>query len=383
MSDTAQDIYETEDVVQSSQVQGDSSDEELPSSNRPSAFRGKNGESAVNKEELDGSNLIAADEASKRFRKAERRRGKPRTQYAYPPSPAPSSSSAEEPSHPVLLSHRIRKLQAEMTALEQELADPSNNPLLQQEKEHDNFDFGEMLRGMTDVKARLDKIKKEKEGRGKLVGVILGEKMTAKDEDKGAKPTEARDTTTQPDFQNVAEMDRRLGELEKLVGSSTSILDEQTSPLPPPLLTQITRVNNQLSVLAQPRHIDSISRRLKILISELDRASNQRRQSGGGQVDPQIAVLLHRVGPLLPQIPHILTRLRTLSTLHASAGEFQSTLERVEGEEEKTKEELEELERAVETLEKSLVENRQVMKGNVEGLETRLNELFKRLESIK
>jgi nuclear migration protein JNM1 len=145
-------------------------------------------------------------------------------------------------------------------------------------------------------------------------------------------------------------------------------------------------VNNQLSVLAQPRHIDSISRRLKILISELDRAGHQRRQSGvgsGGQVDHQIAALLHRVGPLLPQIPHILTRLRTLSKLHGSAGEFQSTLERLEEEEEKTKEEVGELEKAVETLEESLVENRQVMKGNVEGLETRLNSVFKRLESME
>jgi len=154
----------------------------------------------------------------------------------------------------------------------------------------------------------------------------------------------------------------------------------QTSPLPPPLLTLITRVNTQLSVLTQPRHLDGISRRLKMLLSDLDRASaqqNQRRQSSG---DQQLIGILHRLGPTLPQIPHILTRLRTLSTLHASAAEFQGTLERVEAEEMKTKEELGELESAVETLEKSIAENREVIKGNVEGLETRLNEVLKRLE---
>ncbi|KAK7472866.1 hypothetical protein VKT23_000974 [Stygiomarasmius scandens] len=117
-----------------------------------------------------------------------------------------------------------------------------------------------------------------------------------------------------------------------------------------------------------------------MLLSDLDRASaqqNQRRQSSG---DQQLIGILHRLGPTLPQIPHILTRLRTLSTLHASAAEFQGTLERVEAEEMKTKEELGELESAVETLEKSIAENREVIKGNVEGLETRLNEVLKRLE---
>ncbi|THU87714.1 hypothetical protein K435DRAFT_867038 [Dendrothele bispora CBS 962.96] len=387
--DTAQDVYETEDVFPSSQVHGDSSDEEGASSNRPSTIRVRNGEGIANKEELDSSNLIGADEAKKS-----------RSHYAYPPSPTSSVSSVDESgkhSRPVPLSHRLRTLQAELSALELELADPSN-PLLQQEKDRENVDFGWLIRGTVDVRGRLEKIKKDKEGRGKLVGVVLGENTAKTTKKEGEEKEEEEETQPNGEneaepkvggFQDLVEMDRRVGELEKLVGSSTSILDE-TSPLPPPLLTLITRVNSQLAVLTQPRHLDGISRRLKMLLSDLDRASAQQAQrrqgnapGAGGHEDPQLVALVHRLGPMLPQIPHILTRLRTLSTLHASAGEFQGTLERVEREEMKTKEELKELESAVGTLEKSLEENRDVMKGNVEGLETRLNDLFRRFESLK
>jgi len=146
-----------------------------------------------------------------------------RSHYAYPPSPTSSESSLEETLRPVPLSHRLRNLQAELSALELELADPSN-PLLQQEKENERSDFGELIRGVVDVKGRLEKIKKDKEGRGKLVGVILGDNAKAKEEETqvSAEPK----TEAKANFQDLAEMDRRVGDLEKLVGSSASTLDE-------------------------------------------------------------------------------------------------------------------------------------------------------------
>lgn len=168
----------------------------------------------------------------------------------------------------------------------------------------------------------------------------------------------------------------------------------QASPLPTPLLPLITRLNSQLTLLTQPRHIDSVSRRLKLLLSDLDRASasqhhSHRRhssQSGTGppqtQIQDQLLPLLARLGPSLPHIPHILTRLRTLAALHTSAGEFQSTLETLEEEQRKTREALGELEVAVQTVEASLEENRNVVRGNVGGLEGRVDTLLRRLEEL-
>ena len=151
------------------------------------------------------------------------------------------------------------------------------------------------------------------------------------------------------------------------------------------------RLSNQLTILTQPRHIDSISRRLKLLLSDLERTSAAQNQahkrhpsqpngaSQASSIQEQLFPILLRLGPLLPQIPHILTRLRTLSNLHSSATAFQSTLEDLEEEQKKLRSTLLELEKAVETVELSLKDNREVVKNNVAGLEGRVNALLSRL----
>ena len=164
--------------------------------------------------------------------------------------------------------------------------------------------------------------------------------------------------------------------------------------MPTPLLPLVMRLSNQLTILTQPRHIDSISRRLKLLLSDLERTSAAQNQAhkrhpsqpnGASQapsIQEQLFPILLRLGPLLPQIPHILTRLRTLSTLHSSATAFQSTLEDLEEEQKKLRSTLLELEKAVETVELSLKDNREVVKNNVAGLEGRVNALLSRLEDL-
>ena len=154
-------------------------------------------------------------------------------------------------------------------------------------------------------------------------------------------------------------------------------------------------MNSQLSILTQPRYIDSISRRLKLLLSDLDRASTspqshrrQPSQSNGQTPQPSSAIqeqllpLLTRLAPWVSHIPHILTRLRTLSILHSSAAEFQSTIEDLEEEQKKMHSTLLQLQEAVQTVETSLDENREVVKNNVKGLEERVNGLLCRLEEL-
>ncbi|KAI0708177.1 hypothetical protein C8T65DRAFT_576363 [Cerioporus squamosus] len=443
--DTAPDIYETDDVFPTAQDnKGDSSDDESGAPTRGHG-RGKPGEPS-GREELDSSS-VNPDEASKKFRKAEKRHHRPKVQYVYPPSPMSNDPSGPpSPTHgpstgSLPLSQRLRLLQAEVASLEVELSDPTN-PLLRKEKEAGHAaDPGELIRGMVDVKRRIEKISKAREGRGRLVSVVLGE-SDAEGEDKDvvivAEPTpkkkaaEAGDAKEgekekmsehahpakpkTPEVRDIAEMDRRVGELEKLVGSSSTALDE-LSPLPPPLLPLLTRLNAQLSLLTQPRHIDSISRRIKLLNSEFERTSStsggqahhgtQRRgahhQPGSPAVgspsastsgppvsnasntalQEQLAPVLTRLAPLLPHIPHILTRLRTLSALHTSAAGFQSTLEGLEEEQRRTRAALEDLQRAVEGVEKSLAENENLVKGNVRELEDRIDGLGRRVDDIK
>ncbi|KAF9451274.1 hypothetical protein P691DRAFT_724424 [Macrolepiota fuliginosa MF-IS2] len=387
--DTAPDVYETEDIFPTTQLaKAESSEDESAPNRNPNKKRIP----PPTKEELDVTGLISPEEASKKFKKAERRH-RSRTTYVYPPSPdSPSSPiDASGTQRPVPLSHRLRALNVELSALENELADPAN-PLLQKEREEENVDPGELIKELVVVRGRLDKIRKGHEGRGRLIGVVLEkdrQESGSEEESEESEEEEEKDPEASK-MRNLIEIDRRVGELEKRIGSSNAALDE-ASPLPPPLLPLITRLNSQLALLTQPRHLDSISRRLKLLLSDLDRASaaqQHRRypsQTAGSPlslIPEHLLPVLSRLGPSLPQIPHILTRLRTLSTLHTSAAEFQATLEDLEKEHQKVHEALAELDDAVETVEKSLEENRSVVKNNVAGLEGRVESLLQRLEEI-
>lgn len=171
--------------------------------------------------------------------------------------------------------------------------------------------------------------------------------------------------------------------------------------MPTPLLPLLTRLNTQLTVLAQPRHLDNISRRLKLLLSDLDRlaaANQQQRRSAAAEGDSsttttapaalpaslqeQLAPALARLVPALPQIPHILARLRTLSTLHTSAAQFGNTLSALEEEQRQSREALDALTQAVEGVEGSLADNGRVVKSNVTGLEEQIEALTKRLDAL-
>lgn len=156
----------------------------------------------------------------------------------YPPSPTEEESGRASPtsSTPALpLSQRLKRLQVELASLETELADPSN-PLLHKEREEGHVEAGELIRGMVDVKGRLEKISKVKEGRGKLVSAVLGEvdvvnapriDVTA-ESDAAKEQSQAKEKDEKPhtELRDIAEMDKRVGELEKIIGSSSTALDE-------------------------------------------------------------------------------------------------------------------------------------------------------------
>jgi nuclear migration protein JNM1 len=154
-------------------------------------------------------------------------------QYAYPPSPEGSPSLLDPTSGTRLipLSQRLRALQNELLALENELADPAN-PLLQKEREEEHVDPGELIRGLVDVRTRLDKIKKGKEGRARLVSVVVDGDIVSKERASTIPPTGGKDslsehnTVARSDVQVMVDIDHRVGELEHVVGSSSASLDE-------------------------------------------------------------------------------------------------------------------------------------------------------------
>lgn len=118
-----------------------------------------------------------------------------------------------------------------MASLETELSDPSN-PVVQTEEGH--VDPGELIQSLVDVKSRLEKFNMKQDGRAKLVKEVLKEKPATDENEEGgvngsAQKEDEDEGKPKSEVQDLAAIDRRLGEIEKLVGSASTSLDEVRS----------------------------------------------------------------------------------------------------------------------------------------------------------
>jgi nuclear migration protein JNM1 len=154
----------------------------------------------------------------------------------------------------------------------------------------------------------------------------------------------------------ITKLDSPVGELERVVGSSAAL--DESSPPPSPLLLILTRLNTQLTILTQPADdrfyleaaeaaVDRFGSNHSCKSGETGgwhglgwgsggqgKAVNAGGGTGGGAggastIQEQLATILRRLAPHLPALPHILARLRTLSSLHAAASDFQRGMEQV------------------------------------------------------
>lgn len=124
-------------------------------------------------------------------------------------------------------------LQSEVASLETELSDPAN-PLLARDREQNQVDPGQLLKGLVDVKARLAKFSASHEGRVRLVQDVLQDSPpvdhateTVPDKNGSGAGKEAKEPhKLLESAKDVADIDRRIGELEKLIGSASTSLDE-------------------------------------------------------------------------------------------------------------------------------------------------------------
>jgi nuclear migration protein JNM1 len=209
----------------------------------------------------------------------------------------------------------------------------------------------------------------------------------------------------------------------------------QVHAVPTSLLQTTTRLDHLLTLLAQPRHLDSISRRVKVLVSDLERIHDSRRKLGdtrplnvalsggmtlstlspeGGAASstPSLAgaaaassaargdgsttslppdalqkidalfTLLPRIDPLVPLAPRLVARLRSLANLHASAAKFGESLAELKGQVAELGEGEQGLREVVHGLEKNFEENEERVKGNLEAMDRRVDDVLKRLDRL-
>jgi nuclear migration protein JNM1 len=200
----------------------------------------------------------------------------------------------------------------------------------------------------------------------------------------------------------LSDLDKRLASLEDLVGPSTEGLDSTSNSAP--LLSTLSKLDHLLALLTQPRHLDAISRRVKLLLVDLDRAAAASRRPGGtstvttapsDKATSNITLssaeyaslqtlfsLLPRLDPLLPILPPLLARLRSLAGLHAEASDVADGLRRLQMEDKKNGEEIRELEEVVKTVQEGLGESAKGIMKNWEGIEGRMKRLEERVGKL-
>ncbi|KAI8064824.1 uncharacterized protein B0P05DRAFT_476252, partial [Gilbertella persicaria] len=178
----------------------------------------------------------------------------------------------------------------------------------------------------------------------------------------------------------LSDIDERIAKIEKLVGTSSGqALDE----LPPnlasaSLINSLAKLEQQVAVLAQPRQLEMVARRVKGLISDLDRlnelrsgrkdtaaalgfglsnalngqnnanANSDNANKDGNSADTEAKInklftTLEKVDPLLNLTPVLLTRLKALQTLHSEAASFGQSVKVISEEQTRMTDELKSL----------------------------------------
>ncbi|GAN01543.1 dynactin subunit 2-like [Mucor ambiguus] len=213
----------------------------------------------------------------------------------------------------------------------------------------------------------------------------------------------------------LSDIDERIAKIEKLVGSNAGqALDELPQNLASTsLVNSLSKLEQQVLVLAQPRQLEMVARRVKVLNSDLDRLnelkSGRKDTSSLGfglssAINPQntpsineaaskdsndneakinkLFATLEKVDPLLNLTPALLTRLKALQTLHTEAASFGQSVKVISEEQTRMTDELKSLSTTCDLLNQSLKENDESINSNIKVIDDRMTDLIQRMTAL-
>lgn len=300
---------------------------------------------------------------------------------------------------------RLRQLKYEANLLEEELA--SQPAVSQSASEQDtSVTSRALLSQLHSLQTRLSELDSRAgvgapvEGSGQDLNLLvqqLSQPSTAASSDVKALQKDQQAPTKNAD---VALLDARLSDLEAVVGFQEG--GHGDDAVQRPLLSTLSRLESQLALLSQPRHLDTISRRVKVLVTEMDRVRDVRENltaqageqtSSRGDKTPltssdvdqlqHLFQVANRLEPLLPIVPPVLNRLQTLGDLHASAAQFKTSLDGLQAKTEAQHQQTSELQQLLESMEVNMDQNRTTMQTNLEALQARIMEVSHTLQGLQ
>lgn len=177
-------------------------------------------------------------------------------------------------------------------------------------------------------------------------------------------------------------------------------------------MPSLARIEHLLTLLTHPRHLDGISRRIKVLVSELERLHEARRKLAASGLQHQqhlddrkitngdaasstvivpvdtmqkldtVLPTLSRLDPLIPLVPALLARLNSLASLHASSNSFAQDMNTLESSMKRSQVNTDELKNMLANLETSFTENASRIEENFKVVEARMESITQRVEKL-
>ncbi|KAF9380479.1 Dynactin subunit 2 [Podila verticillata] len=181
----------------------------------------------------------------------------------------------------------------------------------------------------------------------------------------------------------TAELAERIATLEKALGSTQ--MQSGAS-----LVGTVEKLEQHINILVQPRQLEQLSRRLKVVMADLERVQELQTKdatASGISADAENKInalfeLVDKIDPLVSLAPVLVTRLKGLKGLHAEAAVFSDSIKMISSEQTKITEELKGLDTVSAKLQESMAENDAAIQKNIELIDGRITQLVERIQKL-
>ncbi|KAJ1814410.1 hypothetical protein LPJ60_006046, partial [Coemansia sp. RSA 2675] len=256
-----------------------------------------------------------------------------------------------------------------------------------------------LANGLTDELAQLS-ILSDRDSLGPEGGSLVSRSLWQRLHNPAQPPAEAGRAPARPVVSDALQLESRISMLEKVLGSS-SAQPARDAAVGHSLVDSVSRLRQQMEVLADPQRVDGIQRRIKQVLVDMDRldiATTQAARAAEsvdakGSAAPRIdQATVKRVDELYEKFtgidslielaPATARRLQSLATLHGEASEVVARVGRIEREQAGALEEIKTMKEIADSLTSAMGENSATLAENMKHLDSRIYILNSRLDSL-
>ncbi|KAI9504915.1 Dynamitin-domain-containing protein [Coemansia spiralis] len=306
---------------------------------------------------------------------------------------------------------RLRRLIYETQELQQQLAASGRSDSSNKKGGEQNVALMKLATGLHDELALLNEKARSEDTAdtgSSLVSHSLWQRFEnishdTSGEDKSIDSSKSISRQRLPKDDAVSQFETRISALEKVLGAS-SAHPAKDAAVGHSLVDTVSRLRQQIGILADPHRVDGIQRRIKQTLVDLDRLeiantqatkaaaeiSEGRGETGSKQsLDPdtvkrinELYEKLVNIDSLIELAPATARRLQSLAKLHVEASDVVARIGRVEAEQGSIDEELKTMKEIATGLKSSMSDNSDTLRENIRHLDARIASLTDRISAL-